>query len=115
MSEKQRQTLAEQLQTLALEVAEAEEHRAYASHEIHKLRGHVAILWDVAYEQLDRGEAFYALVKQRTGQTREQAERYFLPDNVQIEGRAAFGASLSNAVLAAAMTKAEKITMSCKK
>jgi hypothetical protein len=31
--------------------------------------------------QLDRGEAFYALVKRRTGQTREQAERHFLPDN----------------------------------
>jgi hypothetical protein len=82
MGEKQQKTLAEQLQTLALEVAEAEEHRAYASHEIHKLRGQVAVLWDVAYEQLDRGEAFYALVKQRTGQTREQAERHFLPDNV---------------------------------
>jgi hypothetical protein len=43
-------------------------------------------LWDVAYEQLDRGEAFYALVKQRTGQTREQAERHFLPDNENVSG-----------------------------
>ena len=81
MREIQNPTLAEQLQALALQVEEVEAHKDYAFAEIHKLRGEVSILWDVAYEGLERGAAYYALVQRRTGQPREQAERHFLPDN----------------------------------
>lgn len=73
-------TLADQLRALADECEALTRQREADVTEMIKLRRQVSVLWDVAYEGLPRGDAFYCVVAERTGQTKEQAERYFLPD-----------------------------------
>jgi hypothetical protein len=75
------ETLADQLRKLADKCQEMEFRREADALDIQMLRRQVAALWDVAYEGLPRGDAFYRVVLSKTGQTREQAERHFLPDN----------------------------------
>lgn len=61
------QSLASQLQALVTKVAELEANKSDAAAEIRKLRRDVAILWEVAYEGLEPGKAFYDLVTRMTG------------------------------------------------
>ena len=71
-------TLSEQLQTLAELVKDMEDLRAENAQERRRLRQEVSILWEVAYDGIERGDAFYAVVQRRTGQPREQVEHHFL-------------------------------------
>lgn len=45
--------------------------------DIHQLRHEFSVLWEVAYEGLARGDAFYEVVKRRTGKDRASVEPFF--------------------------------------
>jgi len=79
---------AQQLRELADKYHELDMRRVNDALAISMLRRQVSALWEVAYEGLPRGDAFYLVVEERTGQTRAQAERHFLPDNTEGEHHA---------------------------
>ena len=91
----EQKTLADQLRDLANKCHDMELRREADALEIQMLRRQVAALWDVAYEGLPRGDAFYRVVYQKTGQTRDQAEQHFPPDNTEVDRASGSGRTQS--------------------
>lgn len=68
---------ADKLEECIADIRELEDTLCYAQGAVQQLRADFSILWDVAYEMLERDDRFYELVHRRTGQTRVQVEKYF--------------------------------------
>lgn len=72
-------SLTNQLRGLIAQCQEMDDQQAAIQADLAKLRHERDVLWEVAYEGLPRGKAFYNIVEARTGMTPEQAAAFFTP------------------------------------